>query len=65
MTTDIHDEVLEEVLADSHLDPELVETLLRLAYEYHKNLDAYGKKVEFERAVQDTIELSMAGEEER
>ncbi|MBF0096305.1 MAG: DNA phosphorothioation system sulfurtransferase DndC [Magnetococcales bacterium] len=60
MSLDIHDEVLEELLVDSALDVELVQRLLQLAYEYHPNLDIYGKKTEFERSIQEAIELAMS-----
>lgn len=64
MAADIHHEVLEEVLVDSPLDLELVQRLLRLAYEYHPNLDHYGKKTEFQRAIRETIERTMDNPEE-
>ncbi|MBF0136838.1 MAG: hypothetical protein H7833_20120 [Magnetococcus sp. DMHC-1] len=64
MATDTQDDVLEELLVDSPLSQELIQSLLRLAYEYHPNLDNYGKKIEFERAIRETIERAMDNVEE-
>ncbi|MBF0131948.1 MAG: DNA phosphorothioation system sulfurtransferase DndC [Magnetococcales bacterium] len=64
VTVNIQDEILEELLVDNPLDAELVHSLLRLAYDYHPNLDDYGKKAEFERSICNAVEMSMGTEKD-
>lgn len=59
MAVDVQDDILEELIAGSELEPELVRGLLRLAYDYYPNLDQYGMKASFEREVREMIERAM------
>ena len=63
MSLDVQDDLLEELIAGSDLDPELVRGLLRLAYEDYPNLDHYGAKAALERKVRATIERAMTNME--
>ncbi|MBF0162580.1 MAG: DNA phosphorothioation system sulfurtransferase DndC [Magnetococcales bacterium] len=63
MSLDVQDDLLEELVAGSDLDPELVRGLLRLAHDRYPNLDGYGMKTGFEREIRATIERAITNME--
>ncbi|MBF0621384.1 MAG: DNA phosphorothioation system sulfurtransferase DndC [Magnetococcales bacterium] len=63
MPMDFQDELLERMIVENSLEPELAHGLLKLAYEYHHNLDQYGKKTAFTNEISSIIERSATNAE--
>lgn len=53
-------QVLEEILAESDMDPELVDKLLNLVLDKHPDMSIQGSKTALERDVEQTIEAAAA-----
>ncbi|MBF0293902.1 MAG: hypothetical protein HQL96_01830 [Magnetococcales bacterium] len=56
---DVPDDILDDLLARSDLNPELVYGLLRLAYDFYPILDQHGNKTAYEMEIRRRIDHAM------